>query len=1657
MSLPSPYLSSSLTEPPRVGWRGRVSQRLKSLGHRWQRDWSRQPQDQLHRRDNWRRARVAGLLFLFLGLLALFVYQLWFRPIQTPLIAISAPAYAYPLPPDDWSQEDLRGLADLDDEESIHLLDSSPAWRSVESGLANFDRQLHAAARLGSKTGTVIIYLSMHGVVDRNGQPALIPPGGSPLRSDTWLKVSDLLERIKKEHLPDEWHKLLILDCNRMSVNWKLGLLANTFADRLPETLAAKQIPNLVVLNSTSPGERAWTSSELSGSVFGHFLRQGLAGAADETAEGGNGDHRVSLHELAAYLDKHVDGWVRQNRADRQRPTVIPESAPDFTIVWSLNKRTQKRLAEMPPPTSSGAGVSVARDVDPLWQAHDRLVARQPLRFDPLAWRDFEQKLLWLESAATAGIAYKVPARALLKELQTYAASADERSAKLTDDASIFSRADVFTDRETKRQPPTAHSLALAAFFGSPLSDGAAQLPSRLDRFAAAPSESAADALLGGAAGRNRAPQWIELQFVRLMRNQLPAAVWQQPALIGKAVSMERRGERLAMPDDERTTHWTLPLVSAGDQAARQARDRLFAGDPAGLAAAESSWAEADRHYSQAESEGKTIADALALRDRAFTELPYLAEWLCRPLPAGEPADKLDAAINDNLVPLIHANQSLAAILAAGPHAEQEGDVEPMGLASTVSDVRQRLTRLDQQLTDEITRLQKLKKPDGATVRDLHAVLAMPLVAARQREELRRLMQTSAKSFADAAADEGKKATGTASGGERTTSKTETKTGNGDAANYIHRSVTVWQEHPAVALLAELSHENPDERVYTGPFKPKPQDDVFILKSAAAGGRVRDLLDSLPSRLQRLHETGDLPADGAPSKDSADPHRAVALAEQLARAAASFWTPPLEYDPIRRARQWDLQHLLLWHASQALDDFWGPADAESDPLFATVAADYLRAAQSIGDPEPAMLVERNRLAKLLERRRNAARTAVHVAAADVLLLEENENATLKLGVSATAEAEKLGAPTERVAVFIRDAHGRIDGTTQFLDLAATAAKPGGERLDIQVPTAALMGRGPQLEAVALLRTNPFTAPFLLRPTGGARIEFKPYNYGSPTVTLAGRTRKRASIIFILDCSNSMTEVTDMEGPGGVQRIPRLDAARIALHDMLSQMAAEGDARVGVMFYGHRVGWNLKKPDQVLRQTDYARPIPDDLRPSEDVETVLPLGRFDSVVAGGVFDLMKTLKPWGETPLYLSVIQAINQFSTDEPGTEKSIVVITDGVNYQFNSPNPKRRDDVMTAMGDHKIPVDIVGFGIPAAEQAEAAKEFGALADQTSGSFTPVSSGTSLVKSLETLLGPKLFTVYDGSGNDIGRAQVGSMVTVSPKPAGPHAYTVAMSSLNERIELTGGEAAQLVLGADGRTLETVGFDKGDPQFGQLIESQGATSVFRLGVHRPVHEAAGVRLPFSVQRADRLFTPRPAESWIEVTPLLDEKRAAPSKFIFYDANFEPGTSVPVLNWLAEDWPATAKLAEVRGWIKFEPTKPDWTVKIGDVANKVPDAGTGASLSGLSGVSYQVRTRRGDKPGSPYRVAVIERHGDDSPGLGTLKVEIYPQPLHVVHRFDAENHLATHVFELDEINEQSIANYELRFTRRESTQKGALELAEPIVRTVTDSSDVIRTAK
>jgi hypothetical protein len=1688
--------------------------------HRWQRDWNAQPLAQLQSRDMWRRVRMAGLLGLLVGLAGLFVFELWYRPVQTPLVAIAAPPYAWPLPPQAWAAEDVHGLADLDREESIRLMDVSPSWRSTESGLANFDRQLQTLARQGSATGSVIFYVSMLGVSDSSGRPALVPPGASPLKSESWIPLADLLDHLKAQHLPDAWHKLLVLDCNRVAVNWNLGVLSNGFADGLKDVVQAAGIPNLVILNSTSPGERGWASADLGGSVFGHFLRLGLAGAADselDGGKGGNADRRVSLHELLHYLDRHVDDWVRRNRADRQQPMLVPASAADFTVVWALNQRAQRRLAEAEGDPSATANVSNDA-LNRLWMTHDRLTQLQPQRFDPLGWAQYEQKLLWLEQAAVAGPAYRASARAVQSQLQTFAAAIESRAATLTDPATLFARADLFGGRGEKRPPSlVTHSLALAQYLGDPDPKRVVDLRFKLAQLERAPSQSAVSQILAEAPPHEHAGQFVELYLLRLLDKQLPARLWQQPALLSQALSVSGHGDRVVVADDERVQFWSLPLAIAGNRARRSALDQMLIGNEAALNAANGLWTEADRHFSQTERMAQTVSEAYALRDRTWNEVPYLAAWLARPLPIDESpqaAAELDSEINGPLLNLIHGAHGLDATLAVGQASSATPVDESPPFTEQASHLRASLDHFDETFAHECNRLEVLKKGDARVQRRLDAVLAVPFVPAPQRNALRSLARQVALRLNDqdgesAAGAQGKKGAKkeTNEKGEKaaaaakpaseskaatdgkpkadakspaephpeSTAKAQSSAdAPADSADYLQRMLVRWQEHPALAILASDGNADNGNAAGAGENsmnKPAgPDAQQFAAQQSAAKRdlvsariryerRLRERLGELPGQLHRLRDEGNGVTEGTPLSgehgDQAHVQAARSRAERLARAAAAIGLPPLDEDPIGRLRQWDVQQLLLWHCRRVLEDFWGPAEPNEQPVFSLAAADYLRGAQSLGDVAPVVQAECNRLSKLLDARREGASGGLHTVAADVLLVDEHEPVQVKVALQAGSEDAVAGLPAGHVAIYLRDRQGRIEGTARSIALPLPADSQGRIPLNLTVPGSALVGRGPVLEAVALLRGNTFIAPLVLHATQGVRVDFRPYHYGPPQVTLGGRSRKRASIEIILDCSNSMSEPTNMEGPGGTKKVSRLEAAKIALHEMLSQLAADGNARVGVRFYGHRVGWNLEKPDQILSQNNYARPIPDDLRPSEDVELVLPLGRFDSIAANGVFDLMKTLKPWGETPLYLALTEAVGDFAKDEPGTEKSIVVITDGVNYQFNSPNPKTRADVLTAIGSSKIPIYIVGFDISQGEAAEAAREFGALAKETDGKYVPVSDGTTLVRSLENLLGPKNYEVRMASGAVVGRAAVGAPISIRPKPSEPEDYTVSLGSVKTTIELSGGEAAELLLSADGRSIHAVGYDQDDPVFGQLVlGTPGVRIPWEFGVHRPVHQSDGVLLPFSVQRTDGEFSARPAESWIEATPRSADPKAQMPTYIFYDSNYEPGLPAPVAKWVAENWPAGAKQVEVRAWFKTDATKPGWSVKLGDVADRVPAGGTGATLSGLPGFSYQVRTRPAERGGEPLRVAVIERHTTGSPGPGSVKIEMFPTPTRIVHRFDPLNHLVTHTFYLEDVDEQTVPNYELRFTRREDIQHDAIQLLQPIVRNVSDASDLIR---
>ena len=134
--------------------------------------------------------------------------------------------------------------------------------------------------------------------------------------------------------------------------------------------------------------------------------------------------------------------------------------------------------------------------------------------------------------------------------------------------------------------------------------------------------------------------------------------------------------------------------------------------------------------------------------------------------------------------------------------------------------------------------------------------------------------------------------------------------------------------------------------------------------------------------------------------------------------------------------------------------------------------------------------------------------------------------------------------------------------------------------------------------------------------------------------MRGTRAKKASVVFILDCSHSMADPVPVEAPDSSNRgaqMTKMNIAIDALQGMMERLGEQGDVRVGVRFFGHRAGWRTDQNGVIARQENYPGGVPPTLRPYEDVELFLPLGRFDSVTAGNVNRRLQDAQAVGRKP------------------------------------------------------------------------------------------------------------------------------------------------------------------------------------------------------------------------------------------------------------------------------------------------------------------------------------------------------------------------------------------------------------------------------------------
>jgi hypothetical protein len=343
----------------------------------------------------------------------------------------------------------------------------------------------------------------------------------------------------------------------------------------------------------------------------------------------------------------------------------------------------------------------------------------------------------------------------------------------------------------------------------------------------------------------------------------------------------------------------------------------------------------------------------------------------------------------------------------------------------------------------------------------------------------------------------------------------------------------------------------------------------------------------------------------------------------------------------------------------------------------------------------------------------------------------------------------------------------------------------------------------------------------------------------------------------------------------------------------------------------------------------------------------------------------------------------------------------------------------------------------------------------TGGSFTEIQSGRELLDNLREHLNVDGYVVSDadglpvnGTNQDVAeQVKLGTPVAISNNHALPEKFQVAFRDVKKDVLLEGGEALQLYVQQNGAFHDIVAREYKRLTQASAYLRQGAggqETRYLLRVHQPVRsEGSLVEFPISLQRDthESHFTQRPAEIWLEITPLDDSESGQLNQhepYVFYDTNFAPDQPVPVVACPAVDWRNWPR-ARVKFWCKYRATDPVLAVGLRDASYRTPQ-----NVPSVNGVQLRVDT---SESRGIYRVYVAEYHSEPVTDIDALRVQLHTHPQYkpkfVRHQFDREARLATHSFEFDASQRKGIEDFEgsrIVVTKADDIKDAALQIAE-----------------
>ncbi len=286
------------------------------------------------------------------------------------------------------------------------------------------------------------------------------------------------------------------------------------------------------------------------------------------------------------------------------------------------------------------------------------------------------------------------------------------------------------------------------------------------------------------------------------------------------------------------------------------------------------------------------------------------------------------------------------------------------------------------------------------------------------------------------------------------------------------------------------------------------------------------------------------------------------------------------------------------------------------------------------------------------------------------------------------------------------------------------------------------------EMSALVK-NDFRAPHAAEPPSDA----PPARTAEPEVTGARRVIRSSAID---------------ELPAG-QEISKLDAARHVLAATLDKLSAEGNHRVSLWLFGHRLAWEQKSDPGLMEQTTYLEQtlgfdVLRDLLPGDDVEMIRPMLRLEPRDLAAIGLRLSAVKPWGECPLYLGMERAIDAHDRHSQA-DRRVIVISCGVNHQGLAKSTSNKSSVLDTLDSTPVPVHIIRFGVEGDRQQES--ELGQIARTSHGSYHRANSAAELASLVEAALSD------EPTGSFAGTNSTANSTVIAP--VGTSGATVKMS------------------------------------------------------------------------------------------------------------------------------------------------------------------------------------------------------------------------------------------------------------------------------------------